>query len=437
MLPARSRFRTEKQLRTARRLAEGLDRDAERVLRHLLARDQHHAVAHDLLGNLLADNGRFNEARAHFMRAVEAGPLMAGSYYDLVRCRRTTPDDIHLLPRMQVALANPELPSEQRIRVHLALGKAQDDLGDYQAAMQHFDAADTIRRRLTPFDAASFELQVDRLISYFSPQRITPQPPGRSDAAPVLIMAMPRAGTTLTEQVISSHSQFGAGGELNFWNERGARWLAEGPAPLDGRLLTQMGSDYSALLHETAPGAARVTDKMPFNFLWAGLIHLALPQAILLHCRRAAIDTALSVHQTLFNPQLAFPTGGMELVRYIRGYQRLTEHWRRVLPANRFVEIEYEQLTRAPEATIRLIIAACGLEWEEACAHPERNPRAVKTPSRWQARQPIYRDAVEKWRRYEPWLGALRALLDDGAAPVPDQLVPVEVPDAVAGSPAT
>jgi hypothetical protein len=167
------------------------------------------------------------------------------------------------------------------------------------------------------------------------------------------------------------------------------------------------------VLREIGPKAVRVTDKMPFNFLWAGLIHLAFPRATVIHCRRAAIDTALSIHQTHFHPGLAFPTGGVELVAYFRSYRRLTDHWRRVLPADRFIEVDYEDLTHAPEPAIRRIIARCGLKWDDACLRPEQNPRVVKTPSKWQTRQPIYRDSVERWRRYEPWLGPLRALLDD------------------------
>ncbi len=402
-------------------LAEARDREAERVLRYLLAREPRNAMAHDLLGNVLADDGRFVEARDCFARAVAAEPLMAGSYYDLVRCRRVTTADADLLPGMHAALALPALQAEQRIRVHLALGKAEDDLGDHRAAMEQFDAADAVRRTLMPFDAALFDRQVDRLISLFPAERFAPPGlPGHSDAAPVLIIGMPRSGTTLTEQVVSSHSQVGACGELNFWNERGIAWLMAGSgapdgAPLDAHAVARLSSDYLALLRDTAPGAARFTDKMPFNFLWAGLIHLVFPRAILLHCRRAAIDTALSVHQTLFSPRLAFPTGGTELVRYIRAYERLAEHWRGVLPADRFVELDYEELTGAPDTTIRRVIRACGLPWEEACARPDLNPRAVRTPSRWQARQPIYRDAVAKWRRYEPWLGPLGALLEGEA----------------------
>jgi hypothetical protein len=165
------------------------------------------------------------------------------------------------------------------------------------------------------------------------------------------------------------------------------------------------------VLRAIGPTQARVTDKMPYNFLWAGLIHLALPSATIIHVRRAPIDTALSIHQTLFNPHVAFPTGGPELVAYFRTWRRLTDHWRAVLPPERFVEVEYEALTEAPEPQIRRLIDACGLSWSDACLSPERNGRVVKTASRWQARQKIYRGAVERWRRYEPWLGDLRPLL--------------------------
>lgn len=112
---------------------------------------------------------------------------------------------------------------------------------------------------------------------------------------------------------------------------------------------------------------------------------------------------------------MAFPTGGAELVAYFHGYHRLIEHWRSVLPPDRFIEVDYENLTSEPEPVIRRIIAACGLAWHDACLRPESNPRAVKTPSKWQARQPIYRRSVARWRRYERWLGPLRALVEDPA----------------------
>jgi Flp pilus assembly protein TadD len=396
-------------------LTQDRDPEAEQVLRQTLILDPTNAMALDLLGNLLTERGRFDEARDCLQRAIDIAPLLAGSYYDLVRCRPVTNDD-HLLQRMTAALDTPGLELAQRLRLHLAIGKAADDLGDYALAMRHFDAADAVRRGVSVFDSAAFARETDRLIARCTPELMARAPElGVDDATPVLIIGMPRSGTTLLEQIISSHPEVGAGAELNFWNERGAVWhrAGDGAAGSEAQFLATAARDYLGVLRAIAPRATRVTDKMPFNFLWAGLIHLAFPRALIIHCRRTALDTALSIHQTHFHPSLAFPTGGAELVAYFRSYQRLTDHWRRVLPADRFIEVDYEELTRAPDPGIRRIIAACGLPLHDACLHPEKNPRSVKTPSKWQTRQPIYRASVERWRRYEPWLGPLRALRDE------------------------
>jgi tetratricopeptide (TPR) repeat protein len=393
------------------------DPEAEQVLRQTLALEPSNAMAHDLLGNLLSESGRFEEARQCFQRAITIEPLLAGSYYDLVRCRPVTPDDRGLVERMETALATPGLEAAQRLRLHLAVGKAADDLADYALAMRHFDAADAVRRSTLAFDARAFALEADRVIARCTPDWIAQaaQPTSRG-ATPVLIIGMPRSGTTLVEQIVSSHPQAAGGGELNFWNERGAAWYRTADTRSDAAFDARAGADYIAVLRAVAPKAARVTDKMPFNFLWAGLIHRVLPRATIIHCRRTAIDTALSIHQTYFHPTLALPTGGPELVAYFRTYRRLTDHWRRILPADRFIEVDYETLTRTPEPEIRRIIEACGLHWHEACLSPERNARRVKTPSKWQTRQPIYRHSVERWRRYAPYLGPLRALIEDPGA---------------------
>ena len=399
-------------------LLEDRNREAEQVLREAVAADPENAMAYDLLGSLLSDVGRFEEARACFERAIAIAPLLAGSYYDLARCRPVTSAEDGLLRGMQAALDTPGLEAAQRLRLHLAIGKAADDLADYAMAMRHFDAADAVRRSFRSFDSALFTTEIERLMARCTPEVMARAPElGCSDATPVLIIGMPRSGTTLVEQIVSMHPEVGAGDELNFWNGRGAEWHRSGGDRNETRFLAKAGADYVAVLRAIAPRAARVTDKMPFNFLWAGLIHLAFPRATILHCRRAAIDTALSIHQTFFHPSLAFPTGGAELVAYFREYQRLVNHWRRVLPPDRFIEVDYEDLTRVPEPVIRRIIAACGLEWDHVCLRPENNPRAVKTPSKWQTRQPIYRSSVERWRRYEPWLGPLRALIEDASEP--------------------
>jgi tetratricopeptide (TPR) repeat protein len=405
-------------------LTENRNHEGEQVLRETLVADPRNAMAYDLLGNLLSEFGRFDEARACFERAIAIAPMLAGCYYDLVRCRPVTSkdNDDGLLQRMESALDMPGLDAAQRLRVHLAIGKAADDLGDYALAMKHFDAADGVRRGAALFNSAAFSIEVDRLIARCTPELMARAPElGNSDATPVLILGMPRSGTTLVEQIVSMHPEVGAGDELTFWNERGAAWHRLGAVGketviianelLDKEFLAKAAADYLDVLRAISAKAARVTDKMPFNFLWAGLIHLTFPRATIIHCRRAAVDTALSIHQTHFHPSLAFPTGGPELVSYFHSYQRLTDHWRRVLPSDRFIEVDYEELTGAPEPAIRRIIAACGLAWDDACLRPESNPRAVRTPSKWQTRQKIYRTSVARWRRYEPWLGPLRSLV--------------------------
>ncbi|HTR22591.1 MAG TPA: sulfotransferase [Terriglobales bacterium] len=398
-------------------LIEDRNQEAEQVLREAIVADPRNAMAYELLGTLLSEQGRFDEARACFERAVTIAPLLSGSYYDLVRCRPVTKDDDGLLQRMEAALATPGMEAEQLHRLHLAIGKAADDLGDYALAMRHLDAADAVRRGSAPFDSTAFSIEIDRMIARCSPELIAQAPKlGSGDATPVLIIGMPRSGTTLVEQIISMHPEVGAGDELNFWNERGALWHGSGLEGNDTPFLANAAKDYLGLLRRIAPKAARVTDKMPFNFLWAGLIHLAFPRATIIHCRRAAVDTALSIHQTFFHPGLAFPTGGAELVSYFRSYRRITDHWRNVLPPDRFLEVNYEEMTREPAPVIRRIIATCGLEWHDGCLRPESNPRMVKTPSKWQTRQPIYRSSVERWRHYEPWLGPLRELVVDNSS---------------------
>ena len=172
-----------------------------------------------------------------------------------------------------------------------------------------------------------------------------------------------------------------------------------------------------ATLRRVGPGAKRVTDKALNNFIGLGVIHRVIPNATIIHCRRHPIDTALSIFTTNFLRNYSFLADRRDLVFFIRQYQRLMDHWREVLPPDRLIDVDYEALVADPEPHTRRLIAACGLEWSEACLTPHLNARKIKTASLWQARQPIYRTSVERWRRYEPWLGELRELLAPARAP--------------------
>jgi hypothetical protein len=158
---------------------------------------------------------------------------------------------------------------------------------------------------------------------------------------------------------------------------------------------------------------------MPFNFSHLGLIRQVFPRATIVHCRRHPIDTCLSIHTTHFAaalaPAAAFASDLGRLAAYYRQYERLMAHWRRVLPAERFIEVDYEALVADPATETRRLVAACGLVWDDACLSPHLNRRRIATASRWQASQPIYTTAVGRWRRYEPWLGDLLALEPDAS----------------------
>jgi Sulfotransferase family len=186
--------------------------------------------------------------------------------------------------------------------------------------------------------------------------------------------------------------------------------------PEVGRALAQQ---YLVLLRRVAPSSARVTDKLPFNLLCLGVIHLLLPNARVVQCRRHPVDTCLSIYFTRFTQSLSFVSDKGDLVVAYRQYARLMDHWRQVLPPERLLEVDYERLVAEPEAVTRELIAFTGLAWDDRCLRPQDNPLPVMTASLWQARQPVYATSVERWRRYEPWLGELRQLLnrpdgDDG-----------------------
>jgi hypothetical protein len=220
---------------------------------------------------------------------------------------------------------------------------------------------------------------------------------------------MPRSGTTLVEQILSSHPAVAGAGELTFWNTRDP--LARGLGGGMGAVQKATAEACLALLAGIDAEAARVVDKNPFNFFWAGLIHVVFPNAVIFHCRRAAIDTCLSIHTTWFPPRTDFSTQAEDLVFYWRQYARLTDHWRAVLPADRWIDVDYAALVEDPAPQSRALIAAMGLPWNDACLAPELNARMVRTSSQWQVRQPINRAGLERWRRYEPWLGALKPLV--------------------------
>ncbi|MGD0676099.1 MAG: sulfotransferase [Polyangiaceae bacterium] len=397
--------------------AQGREGEAEAYLKKVIARAQadgsgasFRVEAELALGHLLLEAGRFGEAGSAFERSIELAPWQATGHLGLVTSRKMADGDRPIVERIVKRLEEHELTERQRMMLHFAAGKALDDLRDYEAAMEHFDAANRIRHKIAPFDRDQFERGVDGLVARFTHRFFAENAAlGTDDETPVLVVGMPRSGTTLVERFISSHPLVGGGGERSFWNQSAPAWVGAATAKLAARA-EDLRKNYLRLLRGIAPEALRVTDKMPFNFLWVGLVHMLLPKARIVHCRRNPIDTCLSIYSTYFAEHWGFASDRGDLAAYYRQYVRLMNHWRTVLPAACLIDVDYEQATAAPVETARRLIRFCGLEWDPACVSPDRNPDAVRTASRWQARQPIYRTSVARWRNYEPWLGELLGL---------------------------
>lgn len=385
---------------------------AEKSLRQAVAGDLNSDKLHKALGDVLTKRGRFDEAIEACDRALALNPLYGPAHLTAVQVRKCTEADRPRLMRMLSILRHSSIDDADRLFLHFAIGKLLDDLGEYREAMRHFDMANSIRHRDARFERAGLTEVIDRLIARFTSAFFEVNRGfGLMDETPLLIVGMPRSGTTLVEQVVSSHPSVAAGEELFFWSNRASsRAVAEATAltPEAGR---ELAVEYISLLRRIGPSAVRVTDKQTFNFQQLGLIHLLLPRARIIHCRRHPIDTCLSMYFTFFKGRIPFVGDKGDLVFAYLQYARIMQHWRSVLPPDRFLEIDYEELVTDREAVTRQLIEFCALDWHSACLQPERNDRAVTTASLWQARQPIFSSSVERWRRYEPWLGELGNLL--------------------------
>ena len=391
------------------RLARDADEHprAERILRTLLSAHPGHLEATELLAATLAETGALAEAWDRFAEVVAASPQYVGSFYDMSLCRRIGPADAPLVARLAALAARGGTHEEALIRLHLGLGKAADDCGDPRLAMRHFAAASALRDPAVAASAGRLVAHAGRMRALFdaAPQARVPVPDGA--AAPILILGLPRSGTTLVEHILSSHRQVSAGGELAFWSTQ-APFMPDA-LPTDAALAA-LGTAYRALLARIAGPGRRVTDKAPLNVLQAGLIHLALPDARIVLCRRRPIDVALSIHRTWFNRLAGFPTGGEALVDIVRAIEALADHWRHVLPPARYHELRYEDLVASPATEIPALLAFCGLDHDAACLTPERNPRPVRTPSKWQVRRKITAPDPDGWKRFGDALGPLAAL---------------------------
>ncbi len=388
----------------------------------------------DALSNLAifeAESGDHATARRLFRRILDLDPGEAETWHDysLIKTFQPGDSDLAAIERLR---ARPGLAAAKAMFLDFAAAKAYQDLGDYDAAFRRFASANRLKRASLDYDVAADEALAGRIAAAFGADLFAANAgAGSADERPVFIVGMPRSGTSLVEQILASHSRVHALGEVDHFRDvvvgrAGAgpglggragtgRGFPEAVADLAGRDFRSLGADYVKLAAADAGKAARVTDKMPRNFFFVGLIHLALPRARIVHCVRDPIDTCLSCFQIHFPAGQDFTYDLADLGRYYRLYARLMDHWRTVLP-DRVLDVRYEDLVADPEPQMRALLDHCGLEWEDACRDFHRNRRAVHTASAHQVHRPIYRSSVARWRRYEKHLGPLLDALGPLAA---------------------
>jgi len=378
--------------------------EAGQEIERLVTEHPNDAKAAAMKGTYRMVTGGLEEAVQAFERSIRLYPKQGFAYNALAQARKVTEPEF--VETMRGVLADPSLNDQGRCSLHYGIGKALDDLGQYGEAMEEFDEANRLAYRLKFGDRQLDRSEVRRLNDWrksLRPYKL----PGKGDVTPVLIVGMIRSGTTLVEQILSSHPEVTGLGERRFWPSRWREGVRDGNPDADA--LIRLGREYVDSLGSDSPVAI---DKMPGNYAHLGLIYSAVPGVKIIHVHRNPLDNALSIYMT---PNSAFNEIAHDRSNIVFGYNEywgLMGHWRLHLAPEDFLEISYEELVADQEAVTRSMIEFLGLRWDPACLRPEANPKSVATPSVWQVRQPVYTTSTEKWRRYMPWLREFRLLMD-------------------------
>lgn len=401
----------------------GFSEQAEAAFEKAFALDGNLISAYNGLGTMRMEQGAIEEAEASYRKALEIDPDKIETRFNIALVKKFKPEDPDLAHLEAKAKNLDSLPVNKAMQVHFALGKAYDDVEDYDRAFPHFLKGCRLKRSRINYDEAEMAktgLMVRQIfdVSFIRKLRRAGDP----STLPIFILGMPRSGTTLVEQIVSSHPVVYGAGELRdvvvVANEAGGKTGGHYPANMESIprvAMTRLGTRYVERLRQRAPDAERITDKLPANFLLLGFIHLMLPRAKIIHVMRSPLDTCLSNFTRLFGRNQFQSYDLRELGLYYAEYARIMEHWRTVLPEGAFLDLRYEDLVADTETQTRHIISYLGLEWDDACLAFHESKRQVRTASLTQVRQPIYKSSIGRWRRYERFLSPLIEALGDYA----------------------
>ena len=379
-----------------------------------------HAEAYNNMGVALQDQGKLDEAIQAYNKALSLKPDYAESHRNLSSLVKYKPEDtqVALVGEM---LQRPDLADDDRCHLHYTFAKMKEDLGDLATAYDNYVVGGKLRQKLLSYDFKQDELICDqikatapRLKEFTFKQSVK-----AANNTPIFILGMPRSGTTLAEQIISSHSQVHGAGELPFLSRFGSS-LSLGNQIISSESVLRIRNAYLNELEKVSNECPFVTDKMPQNFLYIGLLLKALPEAKVIHVQRDPAATCWSNFKHYFSTNgLGYSYDLSDTANYFKLSQNLMDFWNQQY-SDQIYHLDYDKLTLEQESETRKLIEHLELDWEDNCLSPQENKRSVRTASQQQVRQKVYTGSSQAWRKFEPYLNGVFDEFEHSSVPPPN-----------------
>jgi tetratricopeptide (TPR) repeat protein len=386
--------------------------EAEIYYKKAIALKPDFAEAYNNLGTNLEQQGKLNEAQTMYEKAILINPGLTNAHRQLSLIKKFDNYDEHF-QQIQKIYLDKNISGEQRCHINFALAKIYEDLENFKKSYQHFAEGNKIKKELLKYNIKNdIELFNQIKLNFQKIEQNTPKIFKNKNAlTPIFIIGMPRSGTTLVEQIISSHSMVTGLGELPFVLQFGYP-VTTGLLDSSEESLTKFRNDYLEKLERLRDKNLIITDKMPQNFLYVGLITACFPEAKILHVKRDPAAVCWANYKQWFKSEnLGYSYSLEDIVEYYKLYNDLMEFWNKALK-NKIYEVDYETLTINQESEIKKLIKYLELNWEESCLSPEKNERNVSTASNIQIRNKIFKGSSQKWKKYKPFLDGVLDNLD-------------------------